>query len=836
MPRIKTASNPKRVTYSQGGARGSTQLQRDGDFEFGNSQVNLDGALINDDAGEGDNMEEVDEEEEEEEEEGDDLIVLGGTRATGRVSITPGPTIRSRKRIRSSVTPIVADDVEKEEEIEVEVDEDEERFDDNDATTKVDESDESKIDNDDTGFRKRRSSKSKSKTKKKKAVTQKTSKQAPKEKPKKKGRGLVAAPPPLKSKTKTNMAMSVDDDKDNGVSIGRTALAAHDDVEEVVDLQSTSRAPVFKKTKRNPVEVPFGNVDRVTIALAAPLALSSVIIKTVPVERERSLPKVERGPTISSVSLPPPVDPRVAQKAKADAILIEERQRIPRFDLGVIIGRNKKLTAVSHGGRANLLSVAWVLGERIEGRRKDEVILKQIAGARWRDSQGKKQSPPSFGGAVSSVKLLEVFGAGNVLILKATDDLIHILTEAEHIPHPDFVSVFAETSGVKQTELHKLAVSTYSVGVRAQENEVCAPSILDLYIDANSSETTGSFEARKQLFHLKKVSSEEQVLQTSANFRFFLAAFHEQSRELYYALENRSDGESWSSTVSQARTVVKKAILQTFTDSRKGGPVSFEERAPAKKPGASRSMSKFAERKATSMARAALVDEVLGLKTSTNDAESSMSEALPSEKSQHGQPLNRGKSVSTSLVPTKNAPTISSKPADNIQSQWIDKFVLGSEDADEFKTTYTEEKSSSTYQSSHFLTSTFLTAVPRNHSTDALIQPSQSLLLPPPPPPPPPPPRPPQHRSQSQAAFRIKRLAEQKAKEEAELSEFDISALAILRESSVSVFSSSAKADAEQPAPPARIEPTVPVGVAKIRRFADLKPRLEKDRDAFDDI
>jgi hypothetical protein len=335
---------------------------------------------------------------------------------------------------------------------------------------------------------------------------------------------------------------------------------------------------------------------------------------------------------------------------------------------------------------------------------------------------------------------------------------------------------------------------------------------------------------------LKKVSSEEQVLQTSASFRFFLAAFHEQNRELYYALENRSDGESWSATVSQARTVVKKAILQTFTDSRKVGPVSFEERAPAKKPGASRSMSKFAERKATSMARAALVDEVLGLRTSTNGAESSsMSEALPSEKSQHGQqPLNRGKSVSASSVPTKNAPTISSKPADNIQSQWIDKFVLGSEDADEFKTTFTEEKSSSLHQSSHFLTSTYLTAEPRNHSTDALIQPSQPLLLPPLPPPPPPPPRPPQQRSQSQAAFRIKRLADQKAKEEAELSEFDISALAILREPSASVFSSNIIITKAEQAAPARIEP---VGVAKIRRFADMKPRQGNDREeAFEDL
>jgi hypothetical protein len=848
MPRIiKTSKNPKR-TYSQGGARGNTQLQRDGDFEFGASQLNINNHDADEethvDDGEKEGGEDgVEEEQEDGDDDGDGVIVLGGLPAvsvSGRVSITPGPSNnRSRKRMRSSVTPIIADEVEKEDEMELNDHLEDKEEEDND------DDDDNHNDDTDTGFRKRRSSKAKmtNKKKKKRLVARKPLKVVPpKEMSRKNNRSTLTTQPELNLSRKADKTLPVDDnDIDGNVSFGHNTLVHDKIIGEVNELPTRAQPSLRKKSKRNPVEVPFGNIDRVTNVLSLPISAPTVANKPISIEQDRSLPKAEQGPLVRSAPLPP-VDPRVAQKAIADAILVEERQRIPRFELGVIIGRNKKLTAVPHGGRANLLTVAWVLGERIEGRRRDECMLKQIIGARWRELSGKKQNPLSFGGAVSSEKLMDVFGAGNVLILKATDDLINILAEAEHVPHPDFVSVFADSSRLKQSELQKIAVSTYSVGVRTQENEVCAPSILDLYIDANSSDTTGSFEARKQLFHLRKVSSEEQVLQTNIEFRFILVAFHEQSRELYYALENRSNGESWSSTVSQARAVVKKSILQTVTDSRKGGPVSFEVRAPVKKPVSSRSMSKFAERKANSMARAALVDEVLATNQSINNAESSESRDFLVDKETSGKSsLNRGgKSISAALIPTKDDSTsIQSKPSENIQSQWIDKFVLGSEDADEFKTYTGQLTSGTTFPTSHLLMSTIATTEPLYLSHSNSQHPQSLPPLPPPPPPQPPSRMPPQKRSQSQAAFRMKRLAEQKAKEDAEMSEFDVTALAAIRESGlerVSVFSSAKPV--EQIAP-TRIETSVPADVAKpFRRFTDLKKRSEKqsDYDIFDDL
>jgi hypothetical protein len=242
------------------------------------------------------------------------------------------------------------------------------------------------------------------------------------------------------------------------------------------------------------------------------------------------------------------------------------------------------------------------------------------------------------------------------------------------------------------------------------------------------------------------------------------------------------------------------------------------------------------------MARAALVDEVLAANQSINNVESSESRDFLVDKEPSGKSsLNRdGKSISAALIPTKDDSTsIPNKPSDNIQSQWIDKFVLGSEGADEFKTYTGQLTSGTTFPTSHLLTSTIATTEPLYLSHSHSQHPQSLPPLPPPSPPQPPSRMPSQKRSQSQAAFRMKRLAEQKAKEDAEMSEFDVTALAAIRESGferVSVFSS--VKPVEQIAP-TRIETSTPADVAKpFRRFADLKKRSDKqsDYDIFDDL
>ena len=875
MPRISKAKNKKeRISFSQGGARGQTQLRNDGDFEFPDSQVNL-GTTI--EFNETDNIKDGDEEEDEEEEE-EDVVVLGGLKnSKGRVSITPGPIIRSKKRKRTSVTPIIADEVEKEEEVLERNEEKEEKEQEEDDTFMPNYKEDDDKD-DDIGFRKGKSSKKKKRGK----VARKSSKPVPPPPPilpsfpKNSSRKRRSTPLLLSKVTPLLPSKVIDDNDDNynddGISIGRSRNDLLSEVVESVDIPIV-RTALAKKIKRQLVEVPFGNMDRVagvqpshSIPIASLIPISTI---TEQLPSEIVIPISSRNIKHSANVPPPPpfppLDPRIVQKAKAEALVAEERLRIPRFDFGIIIGRNKKLLAVSHGARANLLTVAWVLGERIEAKRKESVPLRQIVGARWRDISGKKQISLSLGSAVSSEKLMEVFGFGNVLILKATDDLIHILSEAEHVSHPDFVSVIAESARMKESDLYRPAVLTYSVGIRAQEIEICAPSILDLFIDVNSAEATGSFEARKQLFHLKKVSAEEQVLQTSIEFRFVLVALNEQSRELYYALEKKTEGDVWLTTVAQARTVVKKAILQTFTDSRKGGPVSFVERAPVKKPVSSRSMSKFADRKTSSMARAILEEKEDDMNSTVLPPPLTESFGdFPLLKNEKNGLLNRERSISIAPTTAKVIPVIP-KVADKVQSQWIDKFVLGSEDTEEFTTFPTGDESSSSSTtllssslnmntlfvsnfstssappdpSLHFLTTSNMPADIRNRSSVEVI----------PNPPPPPPPlsrQPAQQRSQSQAACRTKRLAEQKAKEDAEMSEFDVTALAALRESiPISVFAEQkifAEVIVQAPINETAVLSSSSTGGVltskpiHVRRFADLKPREKSDRDIFEDF
>jgi hypothetical protein len=228
----------------------------------------------------------------------------------------------------------------------------------------------------------------------------------------------------------------------------------------------------------------------------------------------------------------------------------------------------------------------------------------------------------------------------------------------------------------------------------------------------------------------------------------------------------------------------------------------------------------------------------------------------PLKKDKNGL-LNRERSISIAPTTAKVIPAIP-KAADKVRSQWIDKFVLGSEDTEEFTTFPARGDESSSSSSSslsmntllvsnfstssappdpslHFLTTIDMPVDIRNRSSVAVI---------PNPLPPPPSRPPPQQRSQSQAACRTKRLAEQKAKEDAEMTEFEVTSLAALRESiPISLFAEQKIiAEVKEQVPineTALSSSTGGVSTSKpmlVRRFADLKPREKTDRDIFEDF